>query len=187
MLFTRNTALRLVFFTGLVLIVLGIAFLFGSMSGISSILVLGSLLFVIIGVVFAVLSIKFSRSMVYFFFAVFPILIGTFLFLSTMKIIPITLAQGWPLLSVFAGLALFPAGWHQFRGIRYRFLIPSLAFVALGCGLLIFSFKIVSFSFRRFMINWWPLLILLAGLILVLLSINPPAPKERGVKNRDGA
>jgi hypothetical protein len=158
------------------------------MSGISTISVLGSLLFVIIGVIFTVLSIKFNRRMVYFFFAVFPILIGIFLFLSTLKIIPVTLAQGWPLLSVFAGIALFPAGWHHYRGIRYRFLIPSLAFVALGCVLLIFSFKIVSFSFKRFIINWWPLLILLAGLILVLLSFNPPNSRGQGnIKTKDGA
>jgi hypothetical protein len=109
---------------------------------------------------------------VYLFFASFFILMGLFLFLSALKIIPITLAQGWPLLSVFAGLALLPTGWRHYRAIRYRYLIPSLAFVGLGCVLLVFSFKVVSFSFKLFIINWWPLLIVLTGIILVLLSLS---------------
>jgi hypothetical protein len=37
---------------------------------------------------------------------------------------------------------------------------------------MVFSFRVVPFSFRRFVIDWWPLLVVLAGLILVLLSLG---------------
>jgi hypothetical protein len=168
----HRIAARLVFAIGLVLMTLGIAFLLGTMTGISRLSVLGSFLFVIIGALFAVLAIKWNKQTIYLFFASFFILVGLFLFLSTMSIIPITFPQGWPLLSVFAGLALLPAGWRHYRRLRYSYLIPSLAFVILGCILLIFSLKIVSFSFKVFIIDWWPLLLALTGIILILHSVS---------------
>jgi hypothetical protein len=168
----RRIAAHIVFAAGIVLMSLGIAFLLGTMTGISRLSVLSSFLFVIIGALCAALAIKWNKQTIYLFFASFFILVGLFLFLSAMSIIPITLAQGWPLLSVFAGLALFPAGWRHYRKFRYNYLIPSLAFVILGCILLVFSLKIVSFSFKTFIINWWPLLLALAGILLILLSVS---------------
>jgi hypothetical protein len=168
----RRIAAHIVFIAGLFLMLLGISFLLGTMAGISRLSVLWSFLFVIIGALCAVLAIKLNKRTLYLFFASFFILMGLFLFLSALGIIPVSLSQGWPLLSVFAGLALLPAGWRHYRAFRYRYLIPSVAFVGLGCTLLIFSFKVVSFSFKRFVINWWPLLIVLAGIVLVLLSLS---------------
>jgi hypothetical protein len=168
----RRAAAHIVFITGLFFMILGITFLLGTMAGISRLSVLWSFLFVIIGAICAVFAIKLNKRTVYLFFACFLILMGCFLFLSALKIIPFTLAQGWPLLSVFAGLALLPAGWRHYRAVHYRYLIPSLAFIALGCVLLVFSFKVVPFSFKRFIINWWPLLLVVTGIILVLLSLG---------------
>jgi hypothetical protein len=73
---------------------------------------------------------------------------------------------------VFSGLALFPAGWHRYGAFRSHYVVPSLAFVMLGSVLLIFSFNMVPFSFAHFMLNWWPLIVVLAGLILVLIALS---------------
>jgi steroid 5-alpha reductase family enzyme len=168
----RHVTAHIVFIAGLFFMVLGSAFLLGTMTGISRLSVLWSFLFVIIGAIFAVFAIKLNKRSVYLFFASFFILMGSFLFLSALKIIPFSLAEGWPLLSVFAGLALLPAGWRHYRSVSYRYLIPALAFVGMGCVLLIFSFKVAPFSFKRFIITWWPLLLVVTGIILVLLSLG---------------
>ncbi|MDR1929988.1 MAG: hypothetical protein LBQ44_05080 [Treponema sp.] len=173
----RRITAQMVFVAGLVLLILGIAFLLGAVTDTSKLSILGSLLFVIIGGIFVILALKFVKHSMYIFLALFFLLVGLFMFLVSLKIIPITLAQGWPLLSVFAGLSLFASGWRHFRVLRYRYFIPSLTFTVLGCVLSVFSFKVVSFSFRRFMLNWWPLLVLLAGLMLVFLSLGPPGDK----------
>jgi len=163
----------MVFIIGLFLASLGIAFLLGAMTDeISRLSVLLSFLFVIIGALCAALAMKQGKRTIYIFFACFLILVGLFLFFSALRLIPITLARGWPLLSVFAGLALLPAGWLHYRAFRYKYFIPALAFVILGCVLLVFSLKIVSFSFKVFIIDWWPLLLVLAGILLVLLSLG---------------
>ena len=176
----RRVAAHIVFIAGLFFMILGIAFLLGTMAGISRLSVLWSFLFVIIGALFAVFAIKLNKRPIYLFFASFFILIGSFLFLSALRIIPFTLAQLWPLLSVFAGLALLPAGWRHYRSVSYRYLIPSLAFIALGCVLLIFSFKVAPFSFKLFIITWWPLLLVVAGIVLVLLSLSSKRKPRNG-------
>jgi hypothetical protein len=168
----RKAAARLVFIIGLLLMLFGSAFLLGSLTGASQVSVLVSFLFVILGSLFAFLAISLNKRSVYLFLATFFFLVGLFLFLFSLKILPVSFAQAWPLLSVFSGLALFPAGWRRFGGIHPVYVVPSIVFVALGSALLVFSLDLVSFSFRQFMLNWWPLLVVLAGLILVLVSLG---------------
>ncbi|MDR2398267.1 MAG: hypothetical protein LBD74_05845 [Spirochaetaceae bacterium] len=169
---TRRTVARLVFIKGLLLMFLGSAFLIGNLAGISRISVLVAFFFVILGSACAVLAIKLNKRSLYLFFAAFFMQVGFFLFLSALKIIPVAFSQAWPLISVFSGLALIPAGWHRYGALRSWYMVPALAFVILGSVLLIFSFNIVPFSFSQFMIRWWPLLAALTGLLLVLISLG---------------
>jgi hypothetical protein len=170
-LYRKGTA-RLVFIIGLLLMFFGTAFLLGSLTGASHVSVLVSFLFVILGCLFALLATGLNKRSVYLFFATFFLLTGIFLFLFSLKVLPVSFSQAWPLFSVFSGLALFPAGWCRFGGIHPVYVVPSIVFVVLGSVLLIFSLDLVSFSFRQFMLNWWPLLVVLAGLILILVSLG---------------
>jgi hypothetical protein len=151
---------------------LGSAFLLGTIAGKLQLSVLGAFFFVILGALCAVFAIKLNKRSLYLFFAAFFIQVGFFLFLIALKIIPLEFSRWWPLLSVFSGLALFPAGWRRYGSIRSRYVVPSLTFVILGCLLLIFSFDVVPFSFKQFMLEWWPFLVVLAGLILVLIALG---------------
>jgi hypothetical protein len=151
---------------------LGSAFLLGTIAGGSQLSVLGAFFFVILGAIFAVFAIKLNKRALYLFFAAFFIQTGLFLFFSALGIIPLQLSHWWPLLSVFAGLALFPAGWRRYGAVRSRYVVPCFTFVILGCLLLIFSFDVVPFSFKQFMLGWWPLLVVLAGLVLILIALG---------------
>jgi peptidoglycan/LPS O-acetylase OafA/YrhL len=99
-----------------------------------------------------------------------------------MHIIPFSLAELWPLFSIFAGISLFIAGWRSYRTLRPRYVVPSIAFSFLGCILLMFSFDVVPFSFSQFILNWWPLLLVLAGLVLVLASLGTKSKPEDSKK-----
>jgi hypothetical protein len=171
-LLTRRTVARLVFIIGLLLMFLGSAFLLGSLIAISQAVILISFFFVLLGAGCAVLAIKLNKRSLYLFFAALFLQAGLFLFLSALRIIPVSFSQGWPLLSVFSGIALFPTGWHRHGAFRVRYIVSSIAFVILGCALLVFSLDLVSFSLAQFVRNWWPLLIVLAGLILMLVSLS---------------
>jgi hypothetical protein len=179
--FGRRITARLIFITGLLLMFCGAAFLLGSLTGISPISVFLSFLFVIIGSILAFLAIKLNKRSTYLFFATFFLLAGFFLFLSALDIIPVAFSQAWPLLSIFSGLALIPSGWHRFGSVRIAYIVPAIAFIILGCILLAFSFGVVPFSFSQFLRNWWPLLFVLGGLLLVLVSLGTkPADSHSG-------
>jgi hypothetical protein len=168
----RRTAARFVFIIGLLLMFLGCGFLLGSLVGISRASILVSFFFVILGVGGAVLAIQLNKRSLYLFFAAFFLQVGLFLFLSALHIFPVAFSQAWPLISVFSGIALFPAGWHRYGFFRVRYVAPSAAFVVLGSALMVFSLDLVSFSLAQFVGNWWPLLVVLSGLILILVSLS---------------
>ena len=152
--------------------ILGFTFLLGFLEGTSMLSLFLSFLFVVTGALCAVLAIRLNKRSSYLFFASFFILAGIFLFLTALKIIPLTFAEAWPLLSVFSGLALLPIAWRPYGAFRKRYIVSSLSFVVLGCALLVFSLKMVPFSFSQFIRDWWPLLFLLGGLTLVLISLS---------------
>ncbi|MDR0400824.1 MAG: hypothetical protein LBH51_07750 [Treponema sp.] len=169
---SRRTIARVIFVVGLIFMFLGTVFLLGSLAGISQVSAALSFLFVILGSICAAMAIQLSKRGLYLFLSAFFLQVGFFLFLLALKIFPLRFSESWPLLSVFAGLSLFPAGWRRFGTLHTVYVVPSIAFVILGLALLVFSFDLVSFSFRQFMLDWWPLLIVLAGLVLVLVSFG---------------
>ena len=184
----RKLAAKFVFVIGIILMILGITFLFVSLEGASRDLasrdgtsripVFLSFLLVIVGAFCAVLAIKLNKNSSYLFFASFFLMAGIFLFLMALGIIPLPFSKAWPLLSVFSGLALLPVGWRRCGGFRSRYIVSSCAFVFLGFVLLVFSLKIVPFSFASFMHSWWPLLFVLGGLTLILISVSAKGDKK---------
>ncbi|MDR3166531.1 MAG: DUF5668 domain-containing protein, partial [Treponema sp.] len=96
----------------------------------------------------------------------------------TLRIIPISFSQAWPFFSIFTGLALIPTGWYRHGKIKIGYVVSSLAFIVLGCLLLVFSFDVVQFTFKKFILRWWPLIVVLAGVILVLVSLGTKGKPE---------
>jgi hypothetical protein len=180
--FERKIVAKLSFFIGLLLMLLGVGSLLGTISGASRVSVLISFLVVIIGVVFAVIAVNLNNRSVYFFIAAFFLQMGFFLFLSSLDIFPFSFAKMWPLLSVFAGISFVIAGWHRYGKLRPWYMVPAVAFVILGSILLMFSFDVVPFSFVQFILDWWPLLLVLTGLILFLVSLGSKNKPEDSAK-----
>jgi hypothetical protein len=170
---SRRIAAWAVFIIGFFLMLLGVISLLRSIGGVSRISIFVAFLFVIAGCLFAVLAIKLNKQAAYLFFASLFFMTGFFIFLIALEIIPSSfLTKAWPLLAVFSGLALLPTGWRYYGAFRAKYVVPSCVFIVLGTVFLIFSFDIVNFSFKQFILNWWPLLIVLVGIILVLGSLG---------------
>jgi hypothetical protein len=112
------------------------------------------------------------RRSLLLFFSCFFLLAGFFFALELIELLPFHWTEFWPLLSVFAGLSLIPAGCQRYGRLRAIFFFPAVVFAALGCFLLFFSLDIVPFSFRQFMVDWWPLFLALFGIVLALVSLS---------------
>lgn len=175
---------RVVFPAGLALLLAGSVILLRSAADGSTARIAGSLALMSAGGAGAVFFARKRRRPTYLFFSVFFMLAGLYLLLNSGGALP--LRQGWPLLSVFAGIALIPAGLLRFGGLRRVYMIPSAALASLGAFLLLFSLDITNFSFRAFMLASWPVLIALSGLFLALLTFaRSLADRETGRKHDD--
>jgi len=170
----RRLAAELAFIFGLSLMLLGSVLLVATLAGLPRLAILPASLSIVIGAGFAVLAIKLSRRSFYVFLSVFFCQTGLLLLLVAMKVVPGSLANLWPFASVFAGFSLLPAGWTRELGFNGKFIIPALAFLLLGIVLLFFSLGMASVSFKSFILAWWPVLLVVAGLVLTLVSFNPP-------------
>jgi hypothetical protein len=169
---TRRIAARFVFIIGFLLMILGITLLIGSLMTISRVTMITSFLLIFLGTICAFFATKLNWRSLYLFFAALFVQTGLFLFLYAMHIIPAKLSQTWPMLSVFSGIALVISGWHRYGIPKINYIVTSVAFILLGITLMIFSFDLVSFSLAQFVRNWWRLLLVLAGLMLVLFAIG---------------
>jgi len=171
--YARRIAAWAFFIMGFSLMLLGLTFLLGFVAGVSRFPVFLSFLFLVAGSLFSTLAIKLNKRPSYIFFASFFFMVGFFVFFTALGIIPrFFFFRAWPLIAVFSGLALLPTGWCHYGAFRSNFVVPSCAFLLLGSTLLIFSFRLVTFSFKQFILNWWPLFIILAGIILVIGSLS---------------
>ena len=169
---TRRAATRFVLIIGFLIMFLGSAFFIVSLMHISRVSILLPFLLIVLGISCAAFSTRLSWRSLYLFFAALLLQAGLFLFLYSLRIIPVRLSQSWPLLSIFAGIALFPAEWHRYGTFKATYIVPSIAFVVLGSVLMVFALDLVSFSLAQFVKNWWPLLMVMAGLVLVLGSVG---------------
>ena len=157
---------------GILSTIFGGGILFTSASGGSRLAASFASLCLASGVLVAIISFKLHRRSRNIFLSSFLILTGALLLCIASGIVPYSIFRLWPLLSVFAGLSLIPAGLHRYASFRARFVVPSIVFNVLGIGFLFFSFRLVPFSFKRFILNWWPLLLVLAGALLMLVSLS---------------
>jgi len=159
---------------------LGSTFLIGSPVGVSQASVHVSFLLLALGISCAIAALRINRRSLYLFFAALFFQAGLFFFLNGIGVLPMELRKVWPLLSVFAGVAILPAGWHRYEAIKVNYVVLAAAFIILGSILMVFSLGMVDFSFARFILDWWPLLLLMSGLVLVLAALS--SKRTRGLK-----
>jgi hypothetical protein len=168
----KRKSARIIFYVGLILMLAVCVFLIHSYATIPRLQIFGTFLIMLIGGFCAILAIKMKKRSFYLFLATFFILTGLFLLFKVLGLITLTMVQSLPLLSLFAGFSLLPTGLHHYNALKRTYLIPSVSFIVLGGFLLLFSLKVTHFSFRQFMLEWWPVLVLMAGIMLVLLSLS---------------
>jgi MFS family permease len=91
-------------------------------------------------------------------------------FLLYNTIIPIKdLANIWPFFMIIAGLSLFPYA-HKKRGKRRLGInISGILIIVLALIFLPFSLGFLNVSFLEFMLDWWPVIFMVIGLVLVVI------------------
>lgn len=105
-------------------------------------------------------------------FTGFFLSIGAILILlSNSSILPFSLVQLWPLFSVVFAVSLICSGLYKYRGLRPRYFVPAIMMLFLGGVLSLFSFDIIKLSFSAFAGKFWPVILILAGVGLLVLFV----------------
>lgn len=99
----------------------------------------------------------------------FILQLGFLLLLVDLRVIPYTMRQAWPILVSAAGISLVPAGLYRLKRMRSIYLFPAILLILLGVFFSLFSFRILHVSLSLFMHQWWPALMVVTGLVLVVL------------------
>jgi hypothetical protein len=135
------------------------------------------------GAIYLRLIIKRSFRPRYLFVSTFLILCGCFFFIYNAALSEVGLKRLWPIFGAFIGISLIPAGFKTFSRISAAFFIPAIAFISLSSLFFLFSFQIIKITFREFIVVWWPLFFVLAGLVLVGLYIVNRVRFSKSEKN----
>jgi hypothetical protein len=116
----------------------------------------------------------------YVFAGLFLVLVGAFILILNTGAFDAGFRQIWPLFMLFAGVSLFAYGMKRKGNAQARMIIPSVAIIFLSLIFLLFSLRIVSMSFRRFVVTWWPVILVAAGVVLIGLDIFMARKKTPG-------
>ncbi|MCQ2589471.1 MAG: hypothetical protein MJ179_03510 [Treponema sp.] len=125
---------------------------------------------IIAGITVAILTVN-TKSAYQLFIGGMLTFAGLLSFLFLTNLIPGSIKQWWPVYGVAGGILLFVSGFYKYKKIDWGFVIPSIVLEILGFWLMLFSFKIVSISFKTFMICFGPLLLVMFCVLLFVIYI----------------
>lgn len=105
----------------------------------------------------------------YYVFLATSLMLAGVLFLLTNTAIPVELGRIWPLFMTIIGVALLLYGLRKSGSSRVTFVVPGAAMALLSLIFLPFSLDLVTVEFASFVAVWWPVLLIVMGIALVMV------------------
>ena len=120
-----------------------------------------------IGVATVIIAIKFTKKFFHIFMGLLY-LSWSIIYLFSYTIFSYSLKEMWPLLGISAGLLWFIAGKLRYKVLKFGYLIPSVTLFGMGLWYSLFSFGLISLSFKTVASTLGPLFMLLIAVFLIL-------------------
>ncbi|MBN1797159.1 MAG: hypothetical protein JW822_01190 [Spirochaetales bacterium] len=98
---------------------------------------------------------------------------GLFFFLQNTPLIPVplkSLAKIWPAFMVITGFSLIPYAFKKRARTRTGIIISAIAMILLSILFFPFSLELTEIKFKDFVLRWWPIIIVIIGLGLILYN-----------------
>lgn len=99
----------------------------------------------------------------------FLFLTGILLLLIDAHIISYSIGNLWPVVVMFGGVCILLSGVYRAHRFRPGFTVPALAIILLGILFLLFSLDIITAPLSQVVALWWPVILIIAGLGLVIM------------------
>ncbi len=94
---------------------------------------------------------------------------GIFFGLENLGIFGLELKKLWPIVVINAGFAFLVSDLFVFHKVRSVVLFPSCALCALGIVFLLFSNGVFHIHFRKFIALFWPVILVVLGVLLIFI------------------
>ena len=95
------------------------------------------------------------------------------------------IAEFWPCFVVLAGVLLIISGLYKYKKLKFGFVIPSFTLIGMGGWYLLFSFKIIKFSFLTIAAILGPVFMLAIAVFLILFFLAQQRHKELVIKDEN--
>ncbi|MBN2051351.1 MAG: hypothetical protein JW760_12940 [Spirochaetales bacterium] len=109
---------------------------------------------------------------IYIFPGVIISLVGIFVILKERFLSESTLGMIWPVFMMITGIAFFPYAGRKRGYRRLSFIISGITVILLAVSFLPFSLGLTNRSLTGFVSLWWPVLIIILGIILLVVYIG---------------
>lgn len=121
------------------------------------------------GAVFLYVALAIKKNF-WFTFLGISLLLNSFLVLiCETGTIPWTLTQIWPVIVIICGICFIAASLIFNRKLPISVWVPSFVLMFLGVLFLLFSTDIITIPFRQIAAKWWPAIMILIGVGLIVL------------------
>ncbi len=131
---------------------------------------------ILVGALCFYVSLVTYRHAPLFFFGLYLCLAASLYLFVTSGILSVSWTQLWPCGVVLCGICLFLTGLFRHRKVRSAYLFPGVLLVLLGAVFLLFSFDIITISFREFVARSWPFFLMGVGAFLIGLFLYQHTP-----------
>jgi len=153
---------------GIVFILLGALLLLWKLNLLPSLGALWPVAFILIGLYFLYRVFLQNRSRRFILPGMIFSLGGIFFLLKNTVIPSMSLTHIWPVFMLITGFSILPYGFSKKKTTRIAIIIPACAIIGMSIIFFPFSLRLIDASFTEFVLTWWPTLLLLSGVILIL-------------------
>lgn len=156
---------------GFVLFLAGIFLMVKHSDHATRVFALRPVLFLFAGVLLLFISFAFTENGYTIFTGLLSVFMGIVFLLIDTHILPYSFKELWPTIMIGCGISLFPSVFYKLRRIRSVYFFPAVVMCVLGTVFLMFSMHVFPFTFRHFILKWWPVLIMIGGAVLVIIFL----------------
>lgn len=93
---------------------------------------------------------------------------GIFFSLCAAGFLGLTVSRFWPVVIINTGLSFFVSDFFIYQRLRSVFFFPAVFLFILGVIFLLFSTDVFHVSFRKFISVFWPIVLVVFGVILIV-------------------
>ncbi len=163
---------------GMLLVLVGIFLLAKFLSDSAKTFHIRSFIFATVAVILLFSAFAFTESGISVYLGIFCFLSSIVFLLMDNNIVHLGLSELWPCFVISAGLAILPASIYKFKRIRSVYLFPSILLLVLGIFFLMFSLDVFKFTLVQFISSWWPMILIICGIALVVIFFVQKSNKK---------